>query len=286
MIHLNQAANWSKMFLGPPLPQIKLGALYVLSSFSMTKEFALDLKVARKNSGLTQEDCAHLLGVCDATAAKMEGGTRTPTVREICTFVAYIWAQFREPLQRHLHLEVREDLFQRLMKMPVAPGTLRLRSNRQYTLGKLPSRLSEGIHCFMRAPCRAQILGAGSRYGRIAFVIHQKRPAQRLGAQLQRLQVRRQRRQLYRQLDRQIRTRCCPFVEDPKSIDAQGSRHKVEASIHAACRGPIHSAMVPQNGRRVQMHKNSPTSQAILKHWRRSFRKWPTSYPFASLLRH
>ena len=49
----------------------------------MTKAFALDLKVARKNSGLTQEDCAHLLGVCDATLAKMEGGTRTPTVREI-----------------------------------------------------------------------------------------------------------------------------------------------------------------------------------------------------------
>ena len=108
----------------------------------MTKEFALDLKVARKNSGLTQEDCAHLLGVCDATLAKMEGGTRTPSVREICT-LSLIYGRSFESLFSGIFTKVREDLFQRLMKMPVASGTLRLRTNRQYTLGKLASRLSE-----------------------------------------------------------------------------------------------------------------------------------------------
>jgi len=108
----------------------------------MTKEFALDLKVARQNSGLTQEDCAHLLGVCDATLSKMEGGTRTPTVREICT-LSLIYGRSFESLFSGIFAEVREDLFQRLMKMPVASGTLRLRTNRQYTLGKLATRLSE-----------------------------------------------------------------------------------------------------------------------------------------------
>jgi transcriptional regulator with XRE-family HTH domain len=113
-----------------------------LTLFFMTKEFALDLKVARQNSGLTQEDCARLLGVCDATVAKMEGGTRTPTVREICT-LSLIYGRSFESLFSGIFKEVREDLFQRLMKMPAASGTLRLRSNRQYTLGKLATRLSE-----------------------------------------------------------------------------------------------------------------------------------------------
>ena len=108
----------------------------------MTKEFALDLKVARQNSGLTQEDCAHLLGLCDATLAKMEGGRRTPTVYEICT-LSMIYGRSFESLFAGIFKEVREDLFGRLMSMPTASGTLRLRTNRQYTLGKLASRLSE-----------------------------------------------------------------------------------------------------------------------------------------------
>ena len=121
---------------------VEWGHYTFLSSFIMTKEFALDLKVARQNSGLTQEDCAHLLGVCDATVAKMEGGTRTPTVREICT-LSLIYGRSFESLFSGIFKEVREDLFERLSKMPVASGTLRLRSNRQYTLGKLATRLSE-----------------------------------------------------------------------------------------------------------------------------------------------
>ena len=122
--------------------RIYWGSYTFLTLFFMTKEFALDLKVARQNSGLTQEDCAHLLGVCDATLAKMEGGTRTPTVREICT-LSLIYGRSFESLFSGIFSEVREDLFQRLMKMPAASGTLRLRSNRQYTLGKLATRLSE-----------------------------------------------------------------------------------------------------------------------------------------------
>ncbi len=122
--------------------RIYWGSYTFLTLFFMTKEFALDLKVARQNSGLTQEDCAHLLGVCDATLAKMEGGTRTPTVREICT-LSLIYGRSFESLFSGIFNEVREDLFQRLMKMPAASGTLRLRSNRQYTLGKLATRLSE-----------------------------------------------------------------------------------------------------------------------------------------------
>ncbi len=122
--------------------RIYWGSYTFLTLFFMTKEFALDLKVARQNSGLTQEDCAHLLGVCDATVAKMEGGTRTPTVREICT-LSLIYGRSFESLFSGIFSEVREDLFQRLMKMPAASGTLRLRSNRQYTLGKLATRLSE-----------------------------------------------------------------------------------------------------------------------------------------------
>lgn len=108
----------------------------------MTKEFALDLKVARQNSGLTQDDCARLLGVSDATVAKMEGGTRTPTIHEICT-LSLIYGRTFESLFSGIFREVREDLFERLTKMPVASGTVCLRVNRQSTLNKLARRLSE-----------------------------------------------------------------------------------------------------------------------------------------------
>lgn len=108
----------------------------------MTKEFALDLKVARQNSGLTQEDCARLLGVSVVTVAKMEGGTRTPTIHEICT-LSLIYGRSFESLFSGIFKDVREDLFQRLAKMPVASGTVCLRVNRQSTLNKLARRLSE-----------------------------------------------------------------------------------------------------------------------------------------------
>jgi transcriptional regulator with XRE-family HTH domain len=108
----------------------------------MTKEFALDLKVARRNSGLTQEDCAHLLDVCDATVAKIESGKRMPTIHEICT-LSLIYGRSFESLFSGIFKEVRLNLNNRLASMPEGSGTICLRINRLSTLNNLGRRLSE-----------------------------------------------------------------------------------------------------------------------------------------------
>lgn len=108
----------------------------------MTIEFALDLTVARRNSGLTQQDCAHLLGVSDKTVAKLEKGVRTPTVHEICT-MSLIYGRSFESLFSGIFKDVRTQLADRIRTMPEASGTVCLRINRQSTLNRLARRLED-----------------------------------------------------------------------------------------------------------------------------------------------
>ena len=123
---------------------IKWGHYKFLSSLTMTKEFALDLKVARQNSGLTQQDCAHLLGVSDATLAKIEAGKRTPSICEICT-LSLIYGRSFESLFAGIFRDVRAHLNVRIASLPKASGTVCLRINRQSTLNRLARRLSEEL---------------------------------------------------------------------------------------------------------------------------------------------
>ncbi|MFZ7093734.1 helix-turn-helix transcriptional regulator [Primorskyibacter sp. 2E233] len=50
----------------------------------MFEEFILDLKSMRKKSGLSQEDCGHLIGSTHNIIGRIERGERKPTVEEIC----------------------------------------------------------------------------------------------------------------------------------------------------------------------------------------------------------
>jgi len=52
----------------------------------MINIFASDLKNARLESGLTQEDCTHLLGVSTSRISNFENGKLTPSLRDICAF--------------------------------------------------------------------------------------------------------------------------------------------------------------------------------------------------------
>jgi transcriptional regulator with XRE-family HTH domain len=51
----------------------------------MIQEFTLDLRAARRNSGLRQVDCAHLMGVNKTKISNLENGRQRPSVRDICT---------------------------------------------------------------------------------------------------------------------------------------------------------------------------------------------------------
>ena len=52
----------------------------------METNYALDLKVARRRSGLSQQDVSHLLGISRVRVSKLECGIAKPTPDELTTF--------------------------------------------------------------------------------------------------------------------------------------------------------------------------------------------------------
>ncbi len=52
----------------------------------METNYALELKVARRRSGLSQQDVAHLLGISRVRVSKLECGIAVPTPDELTTF--------------------------------------------------------------------------------------------------------------------------------------------------------------------------------------------------------
>lgn len=108
----------------------------------MLYEFSLDLKVARRKSGLTQEDCAHLLDVNKTLISRIENGKRIPTVREICT-LSLIYGKSFESLFSGIIADAQESLRERVITIPDAPYSWIGSLNRKRTLDSLARRLRE-----------------------------------------------------------------------------------------------------------------------------------------------
>ena len=106
----------------------------------MTNEFALDLKVARRKSGLTQEDCAHLLGTFQPKISQMEAGKTMPSVREICT-LSIIYGKSFESLFSSIFTDAIRAIRERLTTLPDCPKQWMGRYNRNNTLNALSERL-------------------------------------------------------------------------------------------------------------------------------------------------
>lgn len=106
----------------------------------MTTKFALDLKVARRKSGLSQDDCAHLLDVHRSRISKLELGKQPPSVREICT-LALIYGKSFESLFGSVFENVRRSLREQLATLPKQKGVWLGSMNRSHTLSKIASRL-------------------------------------------------------------------------------------------------------------------------------------------------
>lgn len=106
----------------------------------MFNEFTLDLKVARRRSGLTQIDCAHLLNIHPSLVSQIENGKRMPTIREICT-LSLVYRRSFESLFAGIFADARDDLRERLTTIPDAPKHWLGRNNRQHTLNTLAEHL-------------------------------------------------------------------------------------------------------------------------------------------------
>lgn len=102
----------------------------------MIREFALDLKVARRKSGLTQQDCAYLIGVSDSKISMMESGKIMPSLKEICALSTIYNCSF-ESLFNSIFDGVGDELLERVIHMPDGPDGRLGNYNRQNTLGRL-----------------------------------------------------------------------------------------------------------------------------------------------------
>lgn len=108
----------------------------------MSTQFALDLRLARRKSGLTQCDVAQLTGVNQAAVAKLEKGKRMPTISQVCMFSLIFGKSFESLFAEQLE-EAGRQLRANLPGLPafgpVTPATF----NRQSSLQRLERRLAD-----------------------------------------------------------------------------------------------------------------------------------------------
>ena len=108
-------------------------------------DFCLDLRSARRKSGLTQADCAHLMS-CDATKlTRLEGGNTLPSMADLC-MLSLIFGRTFESLYAYLLKECRESLALTLENLPDCPGNWMGRRNRQATLERIAADLADYLH--------------------------------------------------------------------------------------------------------------------------------------------
>ncbi len=113
---------------------------YQFKPKSMTHTFALDLKVARRKSGLTQQDCAHLLDVHKAKISLLEQGKALPSVLEICT-LSLLYGKSFESLFGSMMEDAQRNLKDRLATLPEVSKRWLGRFIRNNTLNRLAARL-------------------------------------------------------------------------------------------------------------------------------------------------
>lgn len=106
----------------------------------MIHEFTLDLRAARRNSGLRQVDCAHLMGAHKSKISNLETGRQRPSVRDICT-LSMIYGRSFESLFSGIFDEVRADLAMRIRDLGEPAPHYKRRLSREATLQKLWERI-------------------------------------------------------------------------------------------------------------------------------------------------
>lgn len=106
----------------------------------MQYTYALELKVARRKAGLTQEDVAHLLGISDTRISRLENGKSNLTVHEIAA-LGVIYGKSFEGLFRMAFDEVIAAMPERIATLPIRQDNWLGRFNRENTIANIVARL-------------------------------------------------------------------------------------------------------------------------------------------------
>lgn len=107
----------------------------------MLTDFALDLRLARRRSGLSQHEVAHLLALDQSTLSDLERGETSPTVRQI-TQLALIYGRSFHSLFAELARAVKPELASRLDTLPPRKRPPAAMLNRLITLKRMRARLT------------------------------------------------------------------------------------------------------------------------------------------------
>jgi len=106
-------------------------------------EVAVDLKISRRESGLSNKDVAHLLAVDCARVSRLETGKTKPTVEELCALTLVYGEQLDGLLSCSINSMV-QVLSSRLHDVPAEPENWkRQHDSRLRTLQTLYLRLEE-----------------------------------------------------------------------------------------------------------------------------------------------
>lgn len=104
-------------------------------------EVAADLKISRRESGLSNKDLAHLLGIDCARVSRLENAKTEPTVGEICA-LSLIYGKQLDGLLRCAVPTIAVGLAQRIDDVPAEPDNWdKYHENRLNTLHTLYQRL-------------------------------------------------------------------------------------------------------------------------------------------------
>lgn len=102
----------------------------------MITEFALDLRHARRKSGLSQAEIAHLVGIDQSTYSRFETGRMTPDTAQLC-LLSLIYSRSFTSHYETLARSLKPSLLERLNQLPKTTKPSIRSSNRSHTLEKL-----------------------------------------------------------------------------------------------------------------------------------------------------
>lgn len=108
----------------------------------MTKQFAHDLRLARRKAGYTQGDIAHLLACQQSGVSDLEHGKASPTLEQIVE-LSLIYGRSFESFFEELMTDSQKRLKHRLHRLPDIGKQTAHTFNRDGSLARLKHRLAK-----------------------------------------------------------------------------------------------------------------------------------------------
>ncbi len=111
----------------------------------MLTDFAMDLRLARRKSGLYQQDVAHLLAIDQSTYSDLERGVSSPTLNQI-TQLSLNYGRSFHSLFEEIASNSKPDLLARMDTLPERKRPYVAAFHRNRTLKRMRARLTNEEH--------------------------------------------------------------------------------------------------------------------------------------------